>query len=150
MALEIRVLSREWVEPLGQFFSIIRGAVEHYFHPHPLTEEFAGRTAQHTGKDLYYVLVDGREVLAYGMLRGWDEGYDIPSLGIVVHPDSRGKGLGELLMHFLHDAARRQGARELMLRVCRENVAAYELYVKLGYRFGVEERGGQLVGRLTL
>ena len=43
MTLEIRVLSREWVEPLGQFFSIIRGAVEQYFHPHPLTDEFADR-----------------------------------------------------------------------------------------------------------
>jgi [ribosomal protein S18]-alanine N-acetyltransferase len=84
------------------------------------------------------------------MLRGWDEGYDVPSLGIAVHPESRGQGLGELLMHFLHCAARRKGAREIMLKVYKENTAAYQLYLRLGYRFDGEEQKGQLVGRLAL
>jgi len=44
------------------------------------------------------------------MLRGWDEGYETPSLGIAVHPDARGLGLARTFMGFLHAAASFQGA----------------------------------------
>jgi len=88
--------------------------------------------------------------LAYGILRGWDQGYEIPSLGIAVHPEARGGKLGELMMHFLHSAARRKGARQVRLKVYGKNVSARNLYIKLGYKFDTVEEGGQLVGRLKL
>jgi GNAT superfamily N-acetyltransferase len=150
MALEIRVLSPEWERPLASFFSSAGRAAEEFFHPHPFTDEDAKRLTHYSGKDLYYLFVDGADILAYGMLRGWDEGHDVPSLGIVVHPDTRGQGVGELFMHFLHCAARKKGAREIMLKVYKENAAACKLYLKLGYLFDGEEQKGQLVGRLLL
>jgi [ribosomal protein S18]-alanine N-acetyltransferase len=150
MSLEIRVLSPEWERPLASFFSSTGRAAEDLFHPHPFTDEQAKLLTHYSGKDLYYLFVDGVDILAYGMLRGWDEGYDVPSLGIVVHPDARGQGVGEVFMHFLHSAARKKGARKIMLKVYKENAAAYKLYLKLGYQFDGEEQKGQLVGRLLL
>jgi len=94
--------------------------------------------------------VDGNVVLAYGILRGWDEGYAIPSLGIAVHPDARGTALGELLMHFLHGAARQRGARRVRLKVYSDNLAARSLYAKLGYNFDSVVEDGQLIGTLEL
>lgn len=150
MSLACVQLSPQWTQPLAEFFQSLREAGdEAEFHPHPFTAEEAARRCQYTGRDLYYILVDQSQVLAYGMLRGWDEGYEIPSLGIAVHPRQRGKGLGRLLMEFLHAAARHRGARTIRLKVYPRNARAVRLYESLGYVFQREE-AGQLVGFLDL
>src|SRR3989344_5517929 len=104
--LECRALSPDWKGPLADFFSALRKAGdEKWFHPHPLNAEEADKIANYRGMDLYYVLVNARQILAYGILRGWDEGYEVPSLGVAVHPSERGSGIGLMMMHFLHVAA---------------------------------------------
>jgi GNAT superfamily N-acetyltransferase len=131
---------------LAAFFQDLCSASdERWFHPHPLTAAHAARLADYRGRDLYYVATRGEAVLAYGLLRGWDEGYETPSLGIAVHPASRGRGLARPFMIFLHAAARQQGARRVRLRVYPDNTPARRLYESLGYRL---EPGpdGQLVG----
>ncbi|MGA2889975.1 MAG: GNAT family N-acetyltransferase [Terracidiphilus sp.] len=150
MALEIRTLSPEWEYSLAKFFSCLQDSADQYFHPHPLTDEYAHRLARYSGADSYYLVVHNGAILAYGMLRGWDEGYEVPSLGIVVHPDHRGNKLGELLMLFLHAVARHRGAKAVRLKVYRENTAARDFYLRLGYAFDAENFGEQMIGILTL
>ncbi len=148
--LEVRRLSPEWIKSLGAFFRDLREAGdEAYFHPHPLTDEQADALGYYQGLDLYYVMVQGDRVLGYGLLRGWDEGYQIPSLGIAIHPSARGRKLGLALMHFLHAAARQAGAAKVRLKVYSSNIAARRLYETIGYRFDSGE-AGQLVGVLDL
>lgn len=148
--LEFRRLSPEWAEPLAELFEALhRTGDARYFHPHPLNADTASALSQRHGRDLYYVLTEGKRVLAYGLLRGWDEGYDIPSLGIVVLPDVRGHGIGRLFMEFLHQAARRRGAKKIRLKVYPSNSQALTLYRTLGYRFESAENG-QLVGIIDL
>ncbi len=147
-ALEIRILGPELEKALSDFFSALKeeGADGH-FHPHALTADEAGRLCRYEGKDLYYVLVEKGRVLAYGMLRGWDEGFDIPSLGIATIASARGAGLGRLLVQFLHAAARRRGASKVILKVYKENSAAMKLYENLGYTFsdkGTRELSGSI------
>lgn len=147
---ECRRLSPEWEGPLAEFFRLLRETGDNdYFHPHPFDDEEAEKRAHYTGKDLYYILVEGERVLGYGMLRGWDEGYEIPSLGIAVRPSARGTGLGLAFMHFLHAAARRLGAERVRLKVHPGNAKAVKLYEELGYSFGSEE-AEQLVGIVDL
>ena len=55
-----------------------------HFHPFPLTPETARRLTRRTHDDRYYVAVDGSEIVALSMLRGWDQGYEVPSFGILV------------------------------------------------------------------
>lgn len=135
-ALEIRTLCPDLEQALGDFFRTLRheGADGH-FHPHPLTDEEAQRLCAYSGQDLYYVVIENGQILAYGMLRGWDEGFDIPSLGIATRSSSRGLGLGTLLVQFLHAAALRQGAGKVILKVHKDNSAARRLYERLGYSF---------------
>jgi ribosomal protein S18 acetylase RimI-like enzyme len=112
-----------------------------YFQPHPMTPGEAARIAGLNGRDLYLLgFVDG-EAVAYGMLRGWDEGYTVPSLGIGVRRDRIRRGYGRAMMLALHDAARERGARSVRLRVDPDNLAAASLYRSLGYREGGMERG---------
>lgn len=105
--------------------------------------------SSYRGKDVYYLLIDGGEIIGYGMLRGWDEGFQTPSLGIVIDPSAQGRGLGRCLMSVLHAAARERGASQIRLKVYPENKPAVELYKSLGYEF-LAEQDGQLIGILEL
>lgn len=148
--IELRRLSAAFERPLMEMLRALERAGDTaHFQPHPFTPEQVGLLAKGTGDDLYYVIAEGDRVLAYGMLRGWDEGYAVPSLGIAVHPAARGSGLGKLMMSFLHAAARRRGSSVVRLRVAVENRTATRLYESLGYRF-TQEEGGYRVGFLEL
>jgi len=120
----------------------------HFFTPHPFTRERIALLAHEPGKDLYYLLMEAGDALAYGMLRGWNEGFAIPSLGLAVSPGARGQGLGALMTDFLHAAARRAGARKVRLRVHHGNLRALALYRRCGYAFDApgDPRDGLLVG----
>ena len=148
-ALECRILSREWKEPLLAFFDSLDGDDISNFSPHPFTADAVEHILRSALSDLYYVLVEGKQVLGYGSLRGWDEGYEIPSLGIAIHPSARGTGLSRLLMQFLAAAAKHRGAGQIRLRVKSGNARARKLYESLGYRFAPHENG-YLIGHLLL
>ena len=116
-----------------------------HFHPHPLTGDEARRLVAYRGLDVYAVLPADGELVAYGILRGWDEGFSVPSLGIAVHPDHQQLGYGRLMMRWLENQARLRGAERIRLRVHPENVAARRLYESLGYVAAGEERGETLM-----
>lgn len=138
------------VNQLASFFELIEQKGEdRYFHPHPFDRKKAGQLSQYKGRDLYFVQSSDKNICGYGMLRGWDEGYSVPSLGIIIHPDYRGKKLGEKFMVFLHDQARRKGADRIMLKVYPDNLNAIALYRKMGYVFS-GQRKGQLTGYAEL
>lgn len=148
--LEFRIVDKTMEQTLATFFQSLKTAGdEKYFHPHPISDDEAKKRSQYSGKDLYYVIWEDDEILGYGMLRGWDEGYDIPSLGVIIHPSIRGCGLGKLFVYFLHIVAMRQGANKIILKVYPDNTNAISLYKKLGYTFQAED-DGQLVGFIDL
>lgn len=134
--LEFLRLTQDHVELLSNFFDVLRNSGdEKYFHPHPLTRQEAEFKCESKGLDLFYVLKGGESVIGYGILRGWDEGYEIPSLGIVTHPRYRGHGYGRILMNNLHAAAQWRGAEQIRLKVYRTNTSAKIFYESLGYYF---------------
>jgi [ribosomal protein S18]-alanine N-acetyltransferase len=133
--------------PLAAFFRHLHeGGEDRRFHPHPFTDEAARERCVYSGRDVYVAAWDGARVLGYGMLRGWDEGYAIPSLGIAVHAEARGIGLGRAVMLYLHAEARRREAPRIRLKVYPDNRNAVSLYRSLGYEYLPELEKGQLVG----
>jgi len=146
--LEVRTVALEHVKPLRTFLSALDKSGEAaWFHPHPTTIAHIRSLCLPHIQDVYLVAMWGKQVVAYGMLRGWDEGYEVPSLGLAVHPDFRKKSLGRMMMVVLHSAARLRGARQIRLKVYKSNVGARKLYKSLGYRlssFNEEEWIGYL------
>jgi len=135
---------------LAELFKQIKAAGDdRFFHPHPFDDAAAHDIANYRGRDFYAAGFVGGRLVGYGMLRGWDAGYAVPSLGIVIAPQARGRGFSKPLMLFLHEAARQRGATTVRLKVYPDNLAAIKLYEGLGYAFHGEERG-QLVGTVTL
>jgi ribosomal-protein-alanine N-acetyltransferase len=144
--MECRRLSSEIVGPLSEFLTELACAdEEQYFHPHSFTSEELNKIISHCEQDIYVALVRGSQILGYGMLRGWDEGFSVPSLGIAISSKMQGQGLGRALMEFLHAAARMKGANQVRLACYKQNLRAMSLYQSLGYAF-VDNGGEQLVG----
>jgi ribosomal protein S18 acetylase RimI-like enzyme len=138
---------------LGTFFERLRADPEtvHFFHPHPLTAAFAATLCARQNRclDRYYISGYHGHIVAYSMLRGWDEGYATPSFGGCTHPELRGAGLGQLLLMHAIAECRAVGAAKLRLTVYWENVRALHIYRKYGFVFS-EKNEHELVGLADL
>jgi ribosomal protein S18 acetylase RimI-like enzyme len=134
---------------LGTFFELLRADPEtlRFFHPHPLTLSFATILCarQNSCLDRHYITGYHGHIVAYSLLRGWDEGYDTPSFGGCTHPELRGAGLGQLLLTHAIAESRAAGARKLRLTVYKENVRALHIYRKFGFVFS-DKNEHELVG----
>lgn len=132
---------------LEEFFAgLERSGTSRWFHPHPFDGAAARERCAYRGADAYCIAIAGGRVLGYGLLRGWDEGYQVPSLGIAVADAARGTGLGRALMLYLHAEAKRRGAPRIRLKVYPDNQRAVTLYRSLGYVFQSTSEDGQLIG----
>ena len=93
--ITIRKIKYKDYKALSIFFqSNDRPEITMHFHPFPLTRQTAHDITRINHKDRYYIAIRDKEILGLGMLRGWDEGYDIPSFGMFV--DYRHHGMGWL------------------------------------------------------
>jgi ribosomal-protein-alanine N-acetyltransferase len=115
-------------------------AITDTFDPFPLDAEHALRIATAPGRDHYYGLFDedGR-IVGVSMLRGWDEGYEIPSFGMFVDHEHHGRGIGSRLLDETLRAAGTLAAPAVRLSVYRSNAVAERMYRSRG--FSERERG---------
>jgi ribosomal protein S18 acetylase RimI-like enzyme len=103
------------------------------FDPFPLTGQEARRIAFEPRQDGYYVAVRDDRLVGLSMLRGFDEGYAIPSFGIFVDHETHGQGIGRALTVWTIETARRRGCPSLRLSVYSANSVARGLYTSLGF-----------------
>jgi GNAT superfamily N-acetyltransferase len=124
-----------------------RTSVADTFDPFPLSAEHATRIAREARKDLYYIAVACGRPVAMAMLRGFDEGYEIPSFGIFVDRQHHGQGIGRLLTERTIAEAQRIGCEAVRLSVYADNPMAVRMYRSLGFveqsRERIERAGGQ-------
>lgn len=79
----------------------------------------------------YLVALDGDQLIGYaGAHLIWGEAH---VTNVAIHPDWRGRGLGEQLMRALEAGAAERGAERATLEVRVTNAAARALYTKLGW-----------------
>ena len=85
------------------------------------------------------------------MLRGWDEGYSVPSFGVAVDRAYRGRGIARGLLLYAIEYARKRGASTMMLKVHLDNSIALRLYESEGFIFQeICEDPAQVKGLLEL
>jgi len=138
---------------LGDFFEEVAADAEavRFFHPHPMTRAVAALLcgAATTRRDRYYLALYRGLPVAYAMLRGWDDGYAVPSWGGCVHPALRSAGLGHALLVHAVAESRAAGATKLRLTVYKANQRGVHLYSKFGFAFEDKDQKS-VVGLLDL
>jgi len=145
-AIECLLLRPGHAAALASFFDDLAVAGDdEFFHPHAGDAAALRAIAEQAGKDVYLVFVEGEDIRAYGLLRGWNEGYANPSLGIAVHPAARGSGLGRMVMEYLEATARHRGASSVRLRVHADNARAIAMYARRGYAMRPDEGDARLL-----
>jgi perosamine synthetase len=137
---------------LASFFETLKKDPEtvRFFHPHPLTCGYARELCSRADvcRDHYYLGSYQGKVVAYSMLRGWDQGYTVPSFGVAVHPLLRNCGFGQAMLDHAIMESRAAGAPHLRLTVCEDNERGLHVYRKFGFVFSHTDQ--QLVGLLDL
>ena len=104
----------------------------------PHTEPF--RKEIETGNRVVYIYkVDGEFLgeIAY-VLDMNDNDYTIPNQRIylsrlIVKPEYRNKGIGDILVDFMIDEIRKMGYKEISIGVDKDNTSALHLYRKKGF-----------------
>ena len=103
------------------------------FHPFELTAQTAHALVTEAGADRYFGGWLGDELVALSMLRGFNDGYEVPSFGVLVDHVRHGQGIGREMTRETLERARRMGCSRVRLGVYRSNVRAHGLYVSLGF-----------------
>lgn len=116
------------IKPLS---AMLQG-VEESFRPFGFTPAEV-RAAIHEEDEHWLILGANGWVIAYGMLRGWHDGYKAPSLGVAVSRMWRRQGYATAMILFLHYLAGQRGASEVVLHVDADNDSAQSIYKRFGY-----------------
>lgn len=114
-----------------KLYIFLKNNIDLYFKPHKFN--YITVLKNIFSKDIFIIQMVNNKVIGYGMLRGWNEGFDIPSLGIMIDKNHRGMGLSRHLMNYLHKVAKEKKSNKIMLKVYKNNTIAVNLYRSLGY-----------------
>ena len=131
----IRQVQEKDLEALALFLEENdRPEIKRQFHPFPLTSQTARQIASAGQLDRYYVTIVNGKIVGLCMLRGWDEGFEIPSFGVLVDHRHQGLGLSRQMTEFAIAEARRLSCHTIRLSVYASNIRAVQLYESLGFR----------------
>lgn len=149
MCTLMRRLREPDIGKLGIFFARNnRPAVTNFFRPFLLNENTAQELLGPTRRDLFFVMEENGRFLVFSMLRGKDEGYDVPSFGIFVDWEHQMRGLGRRMSEWTFRWADQMGASKTRLTVYEENIQARTLYERMG--FIETERSRDNDGRISV
>jgi GNAT superfamily N-acetyltransferase len=104
-----------------------------YFHPFEFDRQTLRSILRNRKQDIYTGIYHGMRLIGFWMLRGWDEGYTMPTQGLMIDHRYSGLGIGTLCLAAMRVAARLRGAEKIMTRVHQGNDAAYNLSIAGGF-----------------
>jgi len=107
--------------------------IESLSFSNPWSETTFRGEIQNTSISFPLVVVRKPEDAVIGYIVFWHIRDDVQVNNIAVHPDFRGKGIGEALMRHVIDKVRANGATFVTLEVRPSNTGAVALYQKLGF-----------------
>lgn len=149
--LEITEFRTADTEALARFFEANdREETRDVFHPFPLNRHTVETRIACAGRDRYYVAWKDNGVVGFFMLRGWDDGYSVPSFGVLVDFRWRGRGVGKMLTAYAVSEAERLGCERIRLSVYASHQRALKMYRAFGFREVKREEAGPKQDRVRL
>lgn len=99
-------------------------------------------------KDIFSGVFWDGQIAGIFMLRGWDEGYEIPSFGVLIDEKYRGGSFMRLTLDTAKLICKLSGLRKLMAKIHPDNVSPRGAR-RLGlHQVGLEESTGNIVYHL--
>ena len=102
-------------------------------------------------QDLFMGIYWQDDLAGFFMLRGWDEGYEAPSYGVLIDERYSGYGLARLSLKMVKSICQLRHSPRIMLKVHPENVAARTLFEEARFTpTGVDAANGYLIYHFDL
>lgn len=144
--ISIRKLRPENAEELSLLLQSADPRYSRYFIPFKFDRQTIAGILASVNQDRYFAVCIGEELAGFYMLRGFDQGYKVPSYGVWIAPGHSGKGLAELTLKHAVAFCRVNGIDKLMLKVHPENVVAKKIYERNGFKaVGNDGNNGNII-----
>jgi hypothetical protein len=121
-----------------------------HFSPFAFDEASIASMLNARKDDVFWGLYAGGRMIGFFMLRGWDAGYDVPSLGALYDEEYRGFGLMALTVELSKVICLMRGAKQVMYKAHPDNIPSRSA-ARLGFtQAGVDPVTQHLIYRLDL
>ena len=117
-----------------------------YFHPFNFDITSVKSNMEKVKNDIFFGIFVDQKIVGFYMLRGWDEGYDVPAYGVFISPDYNGLGLGKLTIQHAISFCRVNQIKKIMLKVYPDNLLAKRMYEAFGFiRKSIDKKNNNLI-----
>ena len=137
----IREFQATDISMIEDFFDQMGAETTRFFNTNDVNRKFALKFADEKNKSIIRWLAEDQNTMI-GYIFLWDIDTTLPWLGIAVHDQYKGQGVGKKLIQHAHDWAHSHGKGGVILITAKENQRGQRLYESMGYQnFGVHPSG---------
>lgn len=133
-AFEIKRINVHHSEELANLLQGSDKEYSKYFIPFTFDLETISGILSKAIKDQIYGIYVQNEIAGFYMLRGFDEGYSVPSYGVWIAKKFSGKGLSTFTLQHAISFCKLNSIKKIMLKVHPDNLAAKHIYEKYGFK----------------
>ena len=131
----IKDLSEEHSKELTKLLQTSDSKHSEYFIPFDFNYETINKILSNKKDDKYFGIFIEEEIVGFYMLRGFDEGYEIPSYGVWISQEYSNLGLGKLTLYHALSFCKVNKIKKIILSVHPDNIAAKGIYETAGFIF---------------
>lgn len=114
-----------------------------HFTPYNWQDESFVNAVNNRNKDQFYGIFINDSPVGFYMLRGLDNGYNIPSYAVWISETHKGLGLASLSLKHAYTFCKLNGIETMMLKVHPNNTIAKKMYEKFGFRFDRKDESSE-------
>lgn len=133
-SLEIKRLDNHHSKDLADLLQSSTQQYSQYFIPFPFDLEAISGILSKAIKDQIYGIYVEDNLAGFYMLRGFDEGYSVPSYGVWISEKYSNKGLSTFTLQHAISFCKLNSIKKIMLKVHPDNIAAKHIYEKYGFK----------------
>ena len=144
--VEIKELHSEQASTLSAL--ILNTPKDHtkYFTPFSFEEDSIKKNINNAVNDKYFGIFINDELVGFYILRGFDEGFEVPSYGVWISDKFSGLGLSKLTLQHAITFCKINNIKKIMLKVHPENIIAKSIYETFGFKQeGFDDNNSNLI-----
>ena len=134
LALEIKRLTIKQAKELANLLQSSDKEYSKYFIPFTFDLDTISGILSKTKNDQIYGIYVENNLAGFYMLRGFDEGYSIPSYGVWISEKYANRGLSTFTLQHAISFCKLNSIKKIMLKVHPDNLAAKHIYEKYGFK----------------
>jgi len=144
--IEIKELQSEQAPSLSALILNAPGNHTKYFTPFSFKEDAIKKIINDAVIDKYFGIFINDNLAGFYMLRGFDEGYEVPSYGVWISDKFSRLGLSKLTLQHAITYCKVNNLKKIMLKVHPENIVAKSIYERFGFKqAGIDQKNSNLI-----